>query len=76
MRFTDLYPPHVITMARERLKTCASCPVMRIDQSVFGVPVGMTCGMLGAEIPGKTCGCILKIKAYLPMFDCPQKKWK
>lgn len=71
MRFTDLYPPNVIKQARQRLLVCNSCEMKTITP-LFG----MTCGKFGADVPGKACGCILKIKAYLPMFDCPQNKWK
>ncbi len=71
LSLTDMLPSHVISEGRKRLLVCRSCPTMKITPTF-----GMTCGELLKEIPGVQCGCVIKIKAYLPMFDCPQKKWK
>lgn len=71
VRLSDLYPAAVLKAARERLMICRGCEVMRITSGI-----GMTCGEFANEIPGIQCGCVLKIKAYLPMFGCPQNKWK
>lgn len=70
LKASDLMPDTVIAQAKQRLRICGGCPTMGITPTF-----GMTCGKLGKEIPGVQCGCVLKIKAYLPMFDCPQRKW-
>lgn len=71
MKPSDLLPSQVIALARHRIMICRSCPTMRLTSGV-----GMTCGELMKEVPGVQCGCVIKIKAHLPMFGCPQKKWQ
>lgn len=70
LKMVDYLHKHIIEGGRHRLSICKGCPVMKLTRGI-----GMTCGELGNEIPNVQCGCVLKIKAYLPMFGCPQKKW-
>lgn len=53
----------------QRLKVCALCPSRKVHKGA-----GWTCGTY--LLPGKnTCGCIVREKAKLKGFNCPQNKW-
>jgi hypothetical protein len=64
-------PKVSFTLFMLRLKTCATCPSRITDPEV-----GWTCGKyLMPSKENKTCGCMVREKAKLKGFNCPQKKW-
>lgn len=66
------------SMYSERIRTCHECEDHRISRGV-----GLTCGYFLNKVPkggippkGKTCGCVMSIKASMKRMKCPQNKWK
>jgi hypothetical protein len=60
---------------KRRGEICNQCPEIRTNK-LFG----KTCGDIGRPTKfengnPKTCGCILYLKARIPISSCPQNKW-